>query len=155
MKKCVLLIISLILAMSVSISSVNALSIDNGLVLGDVEFSATKDDDFSHNCQDIAPTLRILGGLLVLVEVGLPLVLIVKSSLSLFKVVTSGKQDDIKSAVDKLKNSVIAAILIFFVPRIVDVAIGFVSKGTNSDVEICKACIFEPYSNTCAAYVDK
>lgn len=114
-------------------------------------------DDFSTNCQDFAKTIRIGGYLILLVKVLLPLIIIVKSSLNLISVVTNGQPEELKKKSNQMVTSLIAGIIIFFVPTIVYTIFGFVSKyndGITEDSKICVACVFEPFSTECNTYAD-
>ena len=114
----------------------------------------TTQDLFETNCADFASTIKIGGVILLLVKVMLPLIIIVKTSFSLWSVISKGTPDELKAKVNKMIISLIAAILIFFTPTIVDSTMDIITSirgvsAKSSDMEICKACIFEPFSDKC------
>lgn len=111
-------------------------------------------DPFDTNCADFADTLKIGGLIIFIIKVLLPLIIIVRASLDLFSVVTSGDSGEFGKKMKKLGVSLVSAILIFFVPTIVSAIFGIITdiRGVNSstsDIEVCKACLFEPFSGQC------
>lgn len=112
-------------------------------------------DDFSNNCRDFSKALRFAGYIILVIKVVLPIVLIFKASLNLSKVVMSGAQEDLKKTVNKTVKNIVAAIMIFFVPTILNVIFGLVSNfNPTEDSKICRACIFEPFSGVCTDAVN-
>ena len=116
----------------------------------------TLNDSFDTPCADFANTIKIGGLLLLLIKIFLPLIIIIKSSLRLFSVIAKGDSSDMRKKMENLGISLIAAILIFFTPTIVNSIFGIVTNirgidDMNGDIEICKACLFEPLSNKCTA----
>lgn len=113
-----------------------------------------ENDTFNTNCRDFAKTLRLGGEILLAVKIILPIIIIIKASLNMFSTITEGNQDEIKKKLMKLFYSLVAAILIFFIPTVTNVLVKIATdvKGTNyktSDSEICRKCIFEPNSEIC------
>lgn len=124
------------------------------------DYQAPKDrDNFGNNCADFAQTLKIGGIIMLLVKIIIPIIIIIRSVLNMISVVTSGSTDDLKKQARKIGISIMAAILIFFVPTLVDVAFGVMSNATskevtNDDADLCRACIFRPLSDDCSAAVE-
>ncbi len=113
-------------------------------------------DDFGGNCADFANTLVIGGKLIFYVKIFLPLIIIVKATVDMVKVVLAGASAEMNKQVKKLGISVLAGIIIFFIPSLVDTMFGIVSSfesGKTNDSRICSACIFAPYSNECQDYI--
>lgn len=111
-----------------------------------------RDDDFTGNCADFAHTIRMGGYLIFLVKIILPFIIIVKASMNFFSLVLNGKPEEFKKQAMSLAYSCAAAIIIFFVPTILDTIFGFVGgyeTGKTNDSEICVACVFDPFSDTC------
>lgn len=131
---------------------------------GEVNASSTDtnlehwEDDFSHNCQDFVKTIRLGGIFLIIVEILVPLIIIVRSSFNMLSVITSGSAEELKKFFQKLLVALVAAVSIFFVPVIVDIVVGLAisTKGENatSDSEICRVCIFHPFSGDCEKYLN-
>ncbi len=115
-------------------------------------------DDFSHNCADLAKTLRLAGYIVLLAKILIPLIIIVKSSINLITVITSGSPDEFKKKLISLAYSLAAAVIIFFVPTIVDVIFGFINSyntGYTEDAKICSACVFDPLGDLCTTHAEK
>ena len=111
-------------------------------------------DLFDTNCADFSDTIKIFGIILFILKILLPLIVIVKTIIELMSVVTKGEVDELKKKTNKFLVSIGAAILIFFVPTIVNTIFGLVSdvRGVDaitSDMEICMSCLFDPLSNKC------
>lgn len=166
MKKFIYCFISLLIVGMLSIPNVHAAAeaapIEGGGTTKPTynigSFDPNKDDAFDSNCKDFANVIRIGGYLLFLAKVLIPLVIIVKASLSFVSVVTSGKPDDLKKKAQKVVTSLIAAIAIFFLPTIVYTVFGFIDsfdKNMTEDSQVCRACIFEPFNTKCSQYADK
>ena len=122
---------------------------DNGM-----EFDPNRYDEFDTNCKDMVPTLKIAGKILLIAKIVLPLIIIVKASFDMLSTVTKGDSGEIKKKATKTGISIIGAIMIFFIPTLMNVIFDIVGNASgkdtgSSDSEICKACIFEPYSNKC------
>lgn len=135
--------------------SSNEIITNNVILLAD-----EKQDDFSTNCADFAKTIRIGGYLLLIVKIVLPLIIMVKASVSMFSTVTAGNSNEIKKKLTKLMYSLIAAALIFFTPIVVNtlMKVATDAKGIDyktSDSEICRICIFEPNNEICAVNANK
>lgn len=113
-------------------------------------------EQFDSNCKDFSNVLRMGGTIILIVKIALPLIIIVKASLSLMKVVTSGKQDELSKAASKAIYSIVASIIIFFIPTIIYTIFGFVDRFRENETEdskICSACIFDPYGDLCSSSV--
>lgn len=116
------------------------------VILGDKNI-----DPMDHTCKDLAPVLRFLGYLLIIVKVAVPIIIIVKSSINLISAVTGGTPDVLKKQASKLVTSCIAGIAIFFIPTIIDLAMGLVTRyQPDTDDLICKECIFSPTDTVCS-----
>ena len=122
-------------------------------------FERVEADDFSHNCKDIARVLKLGGALLILIKVFLPLIIIVRTTFDMFSVVTKGNPDELKKNFSKMMTSIVAAILIFFIPSIVNAVFELSTSNISdsyksADVNVCRACIFEPFSNDCESNIN-
>jgi len=115
-----------------------------------------RDDYFDTNCQDLARTLRIGGILILIVKIVLPLVIIAKSTFDIGKIAISGNQGDLQKAGKKLGVSIAAAIVIFFLPTLINTVFSFIGgfeDARTADSKICVACIFDPNSPDCTDYI--
>ena len=64
--------------------------------------------------------------------------------------------DEIKKATKSLAMRAISAVLIFFIPTIVNVVLGVVSNfsesGAQDDWQVCRTCITNPGDGECDTY---
>lgn len=115
-----------------------------------------RDDDFAGNCEDLAPTLAIGGKLIFVAKILLPLIIIVKSTMDLSKVVISGSNSEIPKQAKKIGISLVAGILIFYIPILINSLFnlinGFEDKRTE-DSKICSECILNVYGDYCKNYL--
>ncbi len=161
MKKTIHILLLIIISGLFLTSNVEAKNLADYDLLPKIEYHVLTDeklDDFSHNCSDLAKTLRLAGYLVLLAKILIPLIIIVKSSLNLISVITSGSPDEFKKKLISLAYSLAAAILIFFVPTIVDVIFGFINSyntGYTDDAKICSACVFDPMGTLCTTHANK
>ena len=124
----------------------------------DEEFKSDNYEDmFDNNCRDFAPALRIGGRIIFIAKIILPLIIIVKSSLSLIHVVTKGDSGELKKQATKTGISLAAAVMVFLVPTFLNAIFSLVDnaqEANNGDAAICRACVFDPGSNTCTDAID-
>lgn len=152
-----ILIVSMFTMWTTEVKASTELS--NAISIADMDYTTDYNsyDDMSSNCEDFAPTLRLGGYAIVLVKIGLPLILIAKASISMLSIVTKGDPGELKKQFSKLGVSLIASVIIFFIPTIVNIIFGFVSKynsNITADSKICSACLFEPFGDTCTNYAE-
>ncbi len=84
---------------------------------------------------DAMTILRMVKTLITVAKILLPLIIIVTASINFGKVAISGNFDDIKKPAEKLMYSLIAAVIVFFIPTVVNVIFGFVDD--RVDVIAC------------------
>ena len=80
--------------------------------------------------------LQILGTARLVVrvlQIVIPIALIIWGTIDLGKAVIAGKEDDIKKGRQAFTKRVVAAVIVFLVPFIVNLVMGFVSKGSWHD----------------------
>ena len=80
---------------------------------------------------DILKIMKYINLIITLAKIILPIIIIVKASFDLAKVVTKGDPAEFKNAFKKVGISILAGALIFFVPIIVNVIFDFVPNKTN------------------------
>ena len=79
--------------------------------------------------------LSFFGRILKLIHIGVPIALIVFVSFDLIKAVVSQDNEMVSKAVHSIKNRVIASILVFLAPTIVEVMFSRVFVSLNMDIE--------------------
>lgn len=95
-------------------------------------------------CGQTADIWRILGYVVVIIKIVIPLILIILGMVDLGKAVVSSDEKAINKAVGSLIKRFIAAVVVFFVPTIVNAVFGIVgvmSKTENDDYQTCVKCI--------------
>ena len=87
---------------------------------------------------------QVISIFMIIVKIVVPILLVVSGMIAFLKVTFSGNvEDEMKKAKSKLVNSIIAAVVIFFIMSIVNFAISLVA-GNNSDTMNCVSCVFNP-----------
>ena len=77
-------------------------------------------------CQGLDSVVAIVKFLLKIIQWIVPIILIVLGTIDLVKAVIAGKEDDIKKNQQVLIKRVIAAIIVFLVPLIVSILMGWI-----------------------------
>ena len=84
---------------------------------------------------------RIISFLINLLKIGTPIILIIVSTITLFKALAASKEDEIKKAQSSLIKKVIAAAMVFFVVTIVQFVITLVADEAESgSLSSCLNC---------------
>ncbi len=87
---------------------------------------------FLATCDDLMPVIKFVDGILILIQIGIPIILIIMGSIDLGKAVLSSDDKEIKAATGKLVKRAIAAVAVFFVATIVSIVMGLFT-GTGVD----------------------
>jgi len=90
---------------------------------------------------------KFIGNILKVAFIIIPIVLIVMGSIDFMKAVTAGKEDDIKKAQSAFIKRIIAAVLVFFVPIIVNIVMRTVLGKEELTQKNCFTCVISP--STC------
>lgn len=85
------------------------------------------------DCSDIDAIISFIKGVLKLIQILIPIALIIMGSIDLGKAVLSSDDKEIKQATSKLIKRAIAAVVIFFIPFIVNLVMGLVSDSNPGD----------------------
>ena len=106
-------------------------------------------------CNDgkVARTFKFIGLVFFVAKILVPAVIIAVGIIDLIKVITSGKEEDMKKHVKNIGMRVIIGVLIFLLPTIIDAVYGvasdIVSNGGTSAFDNCEACLMTPTSSDC------
>ena len=93
--------------------------------------------------------MKIIGMFIILAKTVIPIILMYKAIKELVQVVIGSKTDAMKETVGKLARSTIAALVIFFIPTIVNYAVAVATDGSeNEEMAKCSNCLFNIYSCT-------
>ena len=127
---------------------------------GEHSSSGTDDWNLDSFCSGpIEGTFTTIGWVFFFAKILIPLTLIIFASIDLGKAVVSSKDDAISKAVKTLVVRVIAGIIIFFIPTILDFVVGLIggsdiynqSSGTFSR---CTHCMLEPTDDSCRGLIE-
>ena len=110
-------------------------------------------DDF---CANFSNAIVIVGYLIILLKIALPLIIIVKTTINLLPLITSGNPDNFKKAMTSILISFVAAVLIFFLPTILNIFLGFTNKYDEEweTQATCHECVLNATGENCQKYVD-
>ena len=95
-------------------------------------------------CSDTANIWHLVGLVVYILKIVIPLILIVLGMVDLGKAVVSSDEKAINKAVGSLIKRFIAAVVVFFVPTIVNAifgVVGVMSKSEHDDYQTCVNCI--------------
>ena len=96
----------------------------------------------------VARTLKFVGLLLFIAKILVPAIIIIMGFVNLFKIITSGKEDDAKKYAKTIVRNIVIGVVIFLVPTIIqmvfDAADDIISPDERSDFANCVNCILDP-----------
>lgn len=93
-------------------------------------------------CSSTIQIWSLVGTVVTILKIGIPLIIIVIAIIDLGKAAVSSKPEDVTKAFGSLVKRLIAGIVIFFIPTIVNLVFSLVdnfSEGT--DYMICSTCV--------------
>lgn len=91
---------------------------------------------------EIMKTWRLIGYILLIIKIAVPIVLIVMGSIDMMKAVMAAKEDDIKKSQGMFIKRTIAAIIVFFVPTIVNLILNVIGGSEYKNSE-CIKCVLD------------
>ena len=110
-----------------------------------LSFGATV-SDFCTSTKDL---LRIVGVVLYIFKIAIPIVIIALGMFDFGKAVVAEKEDEIKKQTKRLIYRIVAGIVIFFIPTIVNLIFTTAVpeyESESSDFSVCSNCILKPSS---------
>lgn len=101
--------------------------------------------DLSEICTEsgVLKAMRFIGYLLYIAKVLVPVVLIIMGSLDFGKAVMASNQDAIKKSTSAFISRIIAGVLIFLLPTMVNFVFSLLPSSV-SDYSACRTCLFHP-----------
>ena len=84
---------------------------------------------------DLMPIIHVVKNVFLLIQIGVPILLIVMGSIDLGKAVMSSDDKEIKGATGKLIKRAIAAVAVFFIVPLVNLVISFVAGSGAEDAD--------------------
>ena len=88
-------------------------------------------------------TLKIIGMAINIVKIIVPLLVIGTAIMSVFKTVTSGKADDLKGSFILILKKVIAGLIIFLIPTVLDFTFDSLLEYDDSGFTACSNCLLD------------
>lgn len=110
--------------------------------------------DADNFCQGtVQGVFTALGWLFFVVKIVIPILLIVFGSIDVGKAVIASKDDELKKSIKTLVVRVIAGVIIFFVPSILNLVVKMIDDNDvyNGTFWDCTKCMLEPNGNTCSS----
>lgn len=106
-------------------------------------------NDGGELCEELSFILKMVGIVIWGIKVIVPVLLLFFGMLDFVSVVMGKKDDEIKTALNRLKTRAIAAVVVFCVVSIVGLLMNFVGA---EDYKACVKCINDPWS--CSADIE-
>lgn len=99
---------------------------------------------------------QFAGYALFAIKILIPIVIIIFGMLDFFKAIMSSDDNAIKKASASLIKRLIAGVVIFFIPTVVTVILGFIEDTSESleAMKECETCLLDPTSDECDRYTD-
>lgn len=106
------------------------------------------------NKDNVVTTMKFIGYLFMIVKILIPTIIIVVGFVNLFKIITSGKEEDVKKYVKSIVIRIGLGILIFLLPSIIELIYNTANKiitdSETTESSNCVNCILDPLnSNKC------
>lgn len=99
-------------------------------------------------CAKTSVIWQIVGWVVLVVKIVIPVLLIILGVVDFSKAAVFGKDDEVKKSVTSLMWRAISAVVIFFIPTVVTLAMGLITNfkdsGAAADFKVCKTCILDP-----------
>ena len=83
---------------------------------------------------------QVISVAVTVIKIGVPILLIILGMLDLGKAVTAQKEDEIKKGQSLFIKRLIAAILVFLVVFVVQIAVRFIAKDDKAKISSCINC---------------
>lgn len=115
------------------------------LLSGSVVYAATSSKIKFCDYGGVRRTFMIIGILINLVKIVVPLILIITAMIAFSKTILSGKTEDFKGSLMQVVKQLIAGLIIFFLPTLLDFVFDtLVTDYDPSGFTVCTYCMFEP-----------
>ncbi|MBO4245614.1 MAG: hypothetical protein J5892_02590 [Bacilli bacterium] len=102
---------------------------------------------FCASTSGVLKVFKLVGYAIIIIRILVPIALIIYGSIEMFKVVMSGKEEAMSTAISNLFKKFIAALIIFIVPTVVNFAVSLVGNAIQKNDDYfknCNTCIFNP-----------
>ena len=88
-------------------------------------------------------TLMIIGIIIIIAKIIIPLIIIITGMITFFKTVLSGKDDDFKNSISILAKKIVAGLIIFFLPTVINYAFEALVGYDDSGYTACSTCFLD------------
>lgn len=85
------------------------------------------------NCEGLGSIVVVVKFILKIIQWVVPIILIVLGTIDLVKAVVAGKDDDIKKHQQTLIKRIIAAVIVFLIPMLVSILMGWIGNDNWKD----------------------
>lgn len=97
------------------------------------------------NEEEVQASLRFIGYLLLVVKILVPVLLIIFGTIDYFKAVVSSDADAIGKSTKSLILRIIAGVIIFIIPTIINFVFGLLPSNSSIDnINQCRTCVLKP-----------
>lgn len=106
-------------------------------------------------CNKTASIWQVAGYALYILKIVIPIILIILGMIDFARAALSSDEKMIKDAAFKFAKRLVAAVIIFFIPTLIDVAfdlVGGFSGSIKTDYEKCVVCLTSPNGNCDTSY---
>lgn len=117
-------------------------------ILPDLVYAATSAKVPFCDYAGVRRTFKICGMVINIAKLLVPILIIVMGMIDIFKTVTSGKSDDLTGGLMKLAKRIIAGLIIFFLPAVLDAAFDELIGYDDSGFTQCTNCLLDTDSCT-------
>ncbi len=83
---------------------------------------------------------QVISVIVTVIKIGVPILLVILGMLDLGKAVMAQKEDEIKKGQSLFIKRLIAAILVFLVVFVVQIAVRFIAKDDKAKISSCVSC---------------
>lgn len=128
------------------IKTIGIISIMIAFLSINVVFAATKSNVKICDYAGTRRTLKIIGTIINIAKIMVPLIIIITGMISVANVVMSGKDDELKDKFKQLVRQMIAGLLIFVLPTIIDFAIDNMVGYKDTGFSQCSNCLLDTKS---------
>lgn len=101
--------------------------------------------DTKNVCTRLKSPLKFIGYIVLIVKIIIPILLIIFGMMDLFKAIIGQKDGEISKSVRSFAWRVIASVLIFFIPTIINFAFNLIDSWSEvqGEYKICQKCILQ------------
>lgn len=105
-------------------------------------------------CVSTSEIWQFVGYGLFALKILIPLIIIIFGIIDFAKAMTSRDDDGIKKSSLAVARRLIAGVIIFFLPTVINVIFDIISNVANLEgIDACRVCLLTPFNQTCDDYV--